>query len=571
MSTTTLRRYPSTDTLPRLDYDFLDAALPPPLSAHTQSAPTTTTRRTHRAQPPHGLLHLDGCCVPGLSPLSQSPVSSPYDAVDGGSDSSASWSTPSLPDWMTGPPASPSTAADEALRSMMRTATAVPLFPPHFLPSSRLHDLDKAAAAVLSSPWGSVASGASPSSTLSSSNRSPMSWASAAVSSPSSVDLSSSLPAPSSASPTPSSHWSSPSSSFSSSTAASPAARTRSFTFSSSAAIDSQPPARRRYQRTPGLSREQRAERRRQSHRELDAVRRHRDAAAINRLGQLTAAYSQQEQPDQQPPRRVKREHDADGDGGSDNGDKKGKRHRTAVLEHSVEQMEELHLLVDRLTAAAARQCADIAALRLQLQSIGVKPLLAVESAALFPGAMPLLSTSMTRRLAGELGVSGVYNALFMSPSVGLLLVDCASGVALDVNERLIVGAQCTREEIVGRQVAPTYDAVITTDDWDCQPPPHSPQPTSSSSIGNDVSTEAADAENSHSGLFHQYGVTKQKVLALYRGQVDQVHVVWRAQLGDGLAYELPLSSFVASREEGEAGRPRTILVALSLSEAKRI
>ena len=241
--------------------------------------------------------------------------------------------------------------------------------------------------------------------------------------------------------------------------------------------------------------------------------------------------------------------------------DKKGKRHRTAVLEQSVEQMEELQILVDRLTAACAQQCSDIAALRLQLLASGVEPQRASEAAVQFPSMMPLLSASLTRRLAGELGVSGLYNSLFMSPSVGLMLVDCASGVALEVNERLVAGGLCTREDIIGRQVAPTYDAVIKSAEWPTQPTPQN---------NNDGAGQGAGGD-SNASMYHQYGVTKESVLALYRGQVDQVHVVWRAQLGDGLAYELPLSGFVASRDDADGGRPRTVLVTLSLSEAKRI
>ena len=346
-----------------------------------------------------------------------------------------------------------------------------------------------------------------------------------------------------------SSNWSS-----SPSCSSSPPPVSRTFTFQPT--VEPQQP-RRRYQRTPGLSREQRAERRRQSHRELDAVRRHRDAAAINRLGQLTATA--QSQPHASGGhRRVKRE--ADADNAELEVDKKGKRHRTAVLEQSVHQMEELQALVDRLAATCARQCSDVAALRLQLLAAGVQPQRAVESAVRFPDVMPLLSASMTRRLAGELGVSGLYNVLFSSPSVGLMLVDCATGVALEVNERLVQGGLCTREDIIGRQVAPTYDAVVKSEEWDNQPStPHS------------LESAAQGNAEGNASMYSQYGVTKENVMSLYRGQVDQIHVVWRAQLGDGLVYEVPLSGFVASRDDVEGGRPRTVLVSLSLSEAKRI
>ena len=258
----------------------------------------------------------------------------------------------------------------------------------------------------------------------------------------------------------------------------------------------------------------------------------------------------------------MKREHDADRDNDSD--DKKGKRHRTAVLEQSVEQMEELQILVDRLATACAQQCADITALRLQLLSTGAQPQPAAETAAKLPHMMPLLSSSITRRLAGELGVCGLYNSYFMSPAVGMMLVDCATGVVLDVNERLLKGGLCSREDIIGRQIAPTFQAVITGAEWDIQSPP------SQSSSNGGAQGQGSSGDN-NSSVYHQYGVTKQSVLALYRGQVDQIYVMWRALLGDGLAYELPLNGFIASRDDKDGGRPRTVMVSLSLSEAKRI
>ena len=331
------------------------------------------------------------------------------------------------------------------------------------------------------------------------------------------------------------------------------------------------PTPRRRYQRLTGLSQEQRMERRRQSHRELDAVRRQREALAINRLAELTATAN----PRTTRPLATQHPHSRSHSSLADTPvtkqedeqmaiemdvmetDEKGKRHRTAVLENTVEKLEELQSLVHHLTATCTQQSDDIAALRLQIQSSGLQPL--ATAAIRSPHAVPLLSAANIRRVVAEFGATSLYSALFVSPSVGLLLVDCASGLALDANDRLLVGGQCTREDVIGRLVAPTYHAITTSSDWDT--PPASPQSADT--------TARMHVRGQPALLYSQYGVTKESVLSLYRGQVDQVHVVWRAQLGDGLAYELPLTSFIASRDDG--GRPRTVIVALSLSEAKRI
>ena len=487
-------------------YDCLDGSLPPPLE-NAKCAPVAARRPPHmtllRRMPSLGAL------CPGLSPLSPS---SPY-LADGCHDG---WS--------------------EALMNQL-------------LPSSNLRQLSLLRPEVVS-PWASATT--SPSSSRSSTACSPLSWASAAAS-PSDLPLPLDLSI--------SSTSSSSSSVISPAHSCSPHVATRAFTFQQQQTAEPMQP-RRRYQRTPGLSREQRAERRRQSHRELDAVRRHRDAAAISRLGQLTAT-AECEQQSRGGSRRIKRE--ADADCAELEADKKGsssssnKRHRTAVLEQSVQHLKELQAVVDRLAATCAHQCSDIAALRLQLAAAGVQPQRAVELAAQSPQRLSLLSASMTRRLAGELGVSGLYNALFSSPSVGAMLVDCASGVCVEVNERLVAGGQCTREHIIGRQVAPTYESVVRCEEWDAQPPTPSAE------------SAAATGAESGSSLYSQYGATKEGVLALYRGQVDQVHVVWRARLGDGQVYEVPLSGFIASRDESQGGRPRTLLVTLSMSEAKRI
>ena len=322
-------------------------------------------------------------------------------------------------------------------------------------------------------------------------------------------------------------------------------------------------PPRRRYQRLTGLSHEQRMERRRQSHRELDAVRRQREALAIARLAELTATQHSARTPTHQRTDlhiavsggSTKQEEEMEVDVGMES-DEKGKRHRTAVLENSVEKLEELQHLVRHLTATCQQQSHDIAALRLQLHSANLPPLPPTAATQLLQ-AVPLLSASNIRRVVAEFGATSLYSALFASPSVGLLLVDVASGVVLDVNERLLSGGQCTREDVVGRLVAPTYHAITSYSDWDSQP---TIDPASRMHVRGQPAM-----------MYSQYGVTKESVLSLYRGQVDQIFVQWRAQLGDGLAYELPLSSFVASRDEAAGGMPRTVVVSLSLSEAKRI
>ena len=317
----------------------------------------------------------------------------------------------------------------------------------------------------------------------------------------------------------------------------------------------------RRYQRLTGLSLEQRIKRRRQSHQKLDAVRRHREAVAISRLEQLTASRTGTHslpQSQSHADRHFAKSGTAEEKQleSSIESDKKGKRHRITVLENAVEQLEELQHLVHHLTATCTQQSHDNATLRLQLHSTGWQPCPIAATQATH--ALSLLSASTVRRVVAEFGAVSLYSALFVSPSVGLLLVDCGSGVVLDVNERLLSGGRCTREDIIGRLVAPTYHVIATLGDWESHPA--------------GVPTSRLQVRGQPAQVCSQYGATKDSVLALYRGQFDQIHVVWRAQLGDGLVYELPLTSFVASKDVVEGGsRPRTVLVALSLSEARRI
>ena len=312
-------------------------------------------------------------------------------------------------------------------------------------------------------------------------------------------------------------------------------------------------------------------ERRRQSHRELDAVRRHREALAISRLEQLTAHRQRTHSLPQQHSRaftytaeeavvsQAEEEMETD---------EKGKRHRTAVLENSVERLEELQQLVNQLTTTCTQQTRDIATLRLQLQSLGHLPLpppqpptpTTASSTSSQPAAHhgQAVSAANLRRVVSGFGAVSLYSTLFTSVSVGVLVVECGGGVVVDVNERLLQGGYCTREDIIGRQVVAGYHTITSFSEWDSQP-------AGESAAGRML------VRGQPAMVLSQYGATKENVLALYCGQVDQIHVVWRAQLGDGLAYELPLSSFVASRDEADGGRPRTVVVTLSLSEAKRL
>ena len=320
---------------------------------------------------------------------------------------------------------------------------------------------------------------------------------------------------------------------------------------------------RRRYERLAGLSHEQRVERRRHSHRVLDTVRRHREALVIGRLEQLTSGRGRtHSSPQTSPPRSSPQLSttctvpEGEAEQSTDNG-KKGKRHRTKVLEQSVERLEELQQLVQHLTSTCARQSRDIAALRLELHSTGWQR---SSPSAQTNQAVSLLSASNIRRLVAELGAQSLYSAMFVSPSVGLLLLAVGSGIAVDVNERLLSIGQSTREDIVGRQIAPTYQRITTHRDWDNS---QTGEPASQLHTGKHPAIMF--------GHYTQYGASKEDVLAMAAGKVDKINVMWRAQLGDGFAYEVPLCSFVASREEVEGGRPRTVVVVLSLSEAKRI
>ena len=325
--------------------------------------------------------------------------------------------------------------------------------------------------------------------------------------------------------------------------------------------LSTAPTSRRRYQRLTGLTLEQRIERRRHSHRELDAARRQCEASVIDRLEQLTASHvctdplappalSDSPLSETGTALEHKAERRRSGRGG------KSRLRRTTVLERSVQRIEELQQLVRHLTATCAQQSREVATLRLQQQSTDWEHYPSNANHA--TQTVSLLSASSIRRLVAELGPQSLYSAMFVSPSVGLVLVACSSGIAVDVNERLLSFRQCMRENIIGRQVCPTYDVMVTRSDWDSDP----------------AASQQLQTGGRSAILFSrytQYGATKESVLAMSDGQVDQINVMWRAQLGDGLAYEVPLSSFVASRDEMETGRPRTVLVALSMSEAKRI
>ena len=86
----------------------------------------------------------------------------------------------------------------------------------------------------------------------------------------------------------------------------------------------------------------------------------------------------------------------------------KDKRHRTAVLENSVEKMEELQQLVNQLTATCTQQSYDIASLRLQLQPLGQPP--PSPTGQLVIQAVELLSAANVQRVVSGFGVASLYS-----------------------------------------------------------------------------------------------------------------------------------------------------------------
>ena len=334
-------------------------------------------------------------------------------------------------------------------------------------------------------------------------------------------------------------------------------------------------PLTTRRKRTAGLTAQQRAELKRQKHREIDANRIQREKAAVKKLTVLTTTSNSLQQLSSGGRDEIVEEEEEE-----EVEEVEGRRDKVTVLEDSARKIYELQRLVSRLTDACDAQQANNRTLVLQLQ-LAIRqqppPLLSSprsSSSALSSSAassdsshpLSLLPSLVSQRLDAHIGSASLHSSWFVSSSVAIAVIRVSTGCVLDVNDRLLHESGWQRPHIVGRLMCPPYDLIIARESYTEQSfLDLSPQR---------ILVDGPDGRLVPARTQRQYERSKVLIQELYRGDKQHIFCVFRYQMKDGRVYEVQSTVWTTSwlEERGKDGvvrrKPESVFMVCSYPDA---
>ena len=300
----------------------------------------------------------------------------------------------------------------------------------------------------------------------------------------------------------------------------------------------------------PKHVREQRKLSKRLKQRRADLHRRTRETAALNEMKELIAAAQQLTATTTTDSTASTTTAAAE----ELSSQQQGTQHRVQILEGSAKRMRELQLLVNLLSQTVDAQQREIRALTHKLgdssnsslcppdgsvlptcSSLFEQPTsVAMSSAAAPSKRLRLLASSVSSAVHGTIGHQSLQSARFSPAVLGAMLVDCSSGVVMDINEGMVVqGWQ--RSQIVGRTVMEGYEAVVDEKGW--QLGEHLEQRL--------LVPSQTDGQLRPAGRPAQYERSKRLMRELYAGNIGVCVAIWRVYMFDGLQYEVQTSTWI--------------------------
>ena len=312
----------------------------------------------------------------------------------------------------------------------------------------------------------------------------------------------------------------------------------------------------------PKQSREQRKLSKRLKQRRADLHRRKRETTALSEMKQLIAAANQ-----------------LTGSGERDHVPSEGTQHRVQILESSAKRMRELQLLVNLLSQTCDAQQREIHALSHRLEqrhddSSTMPPFsffqhdtsLNMSSEGGPSKRIRLLATTLSSTINGSIGYQSLQSARCSPVVLGAMLVECASGTVLDINDGMMVqGWQ--RHQLVGRTVMESYKAVMDDQGWQLGEHPEQ-RLLVPSSAGGELRPANRPA---------QYERSKRLMRELYAGTIGVCVALWRCHLSDGRLYDVRTTTWIdgwegASDAAGGVSRhPRRAVSVTSAGDCKLI
>ena len=315
-------------------------------------------------------------------------------------------------------------------------------------------------------------------------------------------------------------------------------------------------------------SREQRMLSKRLKQRRADLHRRQRETTALSEMKQLIASAKQ-----------LTNNCIQSSDDAAEEVAHKDSQHRVQILESSAKRMRELQLLVNLLSQTCEAQQREIHTLshRLQGRDDHQHPSI-LPSFSLFEhdgGSMPsgaapskrmrLLASTLSSTLNASIGHQSLDVGRCAPIALAAMLVDCSSGIVLDVNDGMLAQGW-ERDQLVGHTAVESYEAVMDENGWQ---------------LGENeeqrLLVPSADGHMRPAGRPAQYDRSKRLMRELYAGAIGVCVARWRVHLSDGLLYEVETSTWIdgwvtAVDAAGRVSRrPQRAVSVSSLGDSQRI
>ena len=328
-----------------------------------------------------------------------------------------------------------------------------------------------------------------------------------------------------------------------------------------SPAARSDPTARKR-ERITGLTQQQRATRKKEQHKLIDAQRRQREHVVVVKMQQLMDCNSNKR------PKRQRSDTNStastashsDSELSSDEREEEyeeptrrtvDKSDRVSVLERAAEHMERMQAALQQMAAACTEQQQQFRAfIERQQQLCSAATTCTCNSAngracsCCPPHPLSSLHPLLTQRLHTQANTGALDSCTYISASVAMMVVSLTTGSILDVNSRFLSSGGWERHHLVDRNMLAPYATQAAGGPAD-----------TSAKVGflNDrFLVDGPDGRMVPAPLYEQYERSKQVLKQLVMGEREMVTAVWRTSLKDGKLCELESTAWAGGHVEVE-------------------
>ena len=341
----------------------------------------------------------------------------------------------------------------------------------------------------------------------------------------------------------------------------------------------------RRRQRIPGLTKQQRTERKKQKHREIDAVRRHREHTVVVKMQQLmesgnnsnnnnnkpqannsnsnsrqhkrlksaTTDSLEAAQPDSDDTSDEREPNDDEAAGDDSNGGtvrRSGQRgekmDKVSVMERAADHMERMQAVLQQMAAACTKQQQH---LRYFLEhqhrlTAATSTTSSSSSSSSAPPPHPLstLHPYASQRLYAHIGSATLHSTQSMSGSASIMVVSLSTGCFLHANDRFLAMTGWQPAHLVGRLM---------------MPPPHSfVHGRVVAALPNSYLVDGGEGRSMREACFYdQAERSKQMMGLLLAGQLRTVTAVWRFLMKDSRLYDVESTTWLGYQDSAD-GQP---------------